>query len=252
MCHSIHSICEETNPAMRKWGQGKWNDGGVWNGASPNPPVRRAMKIIKMPVASLNPADLNAAAAVLLTRLADNHTDFPSPPVTALTADHTALNTKLNELASLQTQLAAKSMEIDATCVLVRTDMNALGDWAEGVTQDPAKLVLIAPLRATPTPMGLTPRVMNLLLSIGDMATEIHAHWQSLAKQGVKTYDVQTQLNPLNNDPNSGTWVPQPSTTKSKSALTGFTPGARIWVRVRGVGTGGIGEWSDPATSIVP
>ena len=111
---------------------------------------------------------------------------------------------------------------------------------------------MIVQLRATPTPMGPTPRVMNLVLSIGDASGEVDATWDSLYKQGVKTYDVQTQLNPLNNDPNSGTWVPQAPVTKSKSALTGFTSGARIWVRVRGIGTGGIGDWCDPATSIVP
>jgi len=119
-------------------------------------------------------------------------------------------------------------------------------------SNDPAKLSLIAQLRATPTPMGPTPRVTNLLLSVGDASGEVDAHWDSLYKQGVKTYEIETQLNPLNNDPMTGTWVHQPSTTKSKTALTSFTPGARIWVRVRGIGTGGTGEWCDPATSIVP
>jgi hypothetical protein len=69
--------------------------------------------------------------------------------------------------------------------------------------------------------MGPTPRVMNLVLSVGDASGEVDATWDSLYKHGVKTYEVQSQLNPLNNDPNSGTWVPQPSTTKSKSACGG-------------------------------
>lgn len=210
------------------------------------------MKIIKMPVAMLNPGDLNAAAANFLAKLAANSTDFPSAPVTSLTTDHTALNTQIGELANLQAQVTAKSLQIDATCALVRTDMNTLGDWAEGVTQDPVKLAKVAELRSARTPAGPTPRVMNLVLSIGDASGEVDAAWDSLHKQGVKSYEVQTQLNPLNNDPNSGTWVAQAPTTKSKASLTGFTPGARIWVRVRAIGTGGIGEWSDPATSIVP
>jgi len=73
-----------------------------------------------------------------------------------------------------------------------------------------------------------------------------------LAKQGVKSYEVQTVLNPLNNDPSVGPWTPQPSVTKSKCALLGFTSGARIWVRVRGIGPAGAGPYSDPATIIVP
>jgi hypothetical protein len=107
-------------------------------------------------------------------------------------------------------------------------------------------------LRAARTPAGPTPRVMNRVLSIGDASGEVDAAWDSLYQSGVKSDEVQTQLNPLNNDPTTGRWVHQPTVTKSKTALTGFTPGARIWVRARAIGTGGIGEWCDPATSIVP
>lgn len=210
------------------------------------------MKIIKMPVAGLNPADLNTAAANLLTKLAANATDFPSPPITNLTTHRTALNTQIGALASLQAQVIAKGLEIEATSAQVRDDMNVLGEWCEGVTQDPAKLATVADLRSARTPAGPTPRVMNLVLSIGDAAGEVDADWDSLYKQAVKSYEVQTAVNPLNNDPNAGTWTHQPSVTKSKSALSGFTSGARIWVRVRGIGPNGSGEWCDPATSIVP
>ena len=38
-----------------------------------------------------------------------------------------------------------------------------------------------------------------------------------------------------------------------KAALSGLTSGARIWVRVRAIGTGGTkGPWSDPAVKAVP
>lgn len=97
-----------------------------------------------------------------------------------------------------------------------------------------------------------TPRAMNLVLTVGDAGGEVDAHWDSLYKQGVKSYEVQTALNPVNNDPITATWRHQPTVTKSKAALTGFTPGARIWVRIRGIGPAGSGEWCDPATSIVP
>src|SRR5437868_15482706 len=107
---------------MRKWGQGTWNDGGVWNGSLRTPLIRRAMKIIKMPVAGLNPADLNTAAANLLTKLAANATDFPSPPVTSLTTHRTALNTQIGALASLQAQVIAKGVEIEASSAQVRDD----------------------------------------------------------------------------------------------------------------------------------
>ena len=64
-------------------------------------------------------------------------------------------------------------------------------------------------------------------------AGAVDSGWDSLYKFGVKGYEVQTMLNPLNNDPNAGTWVQQPTVTKSSCTLTGFTSSARIWQRVR-------------------
>ena len=77
-------------------------------------------------------------------------------------------------------------------------------------------------------------------------------HFDSLGNQGVKSYEVQTCLNPLNNDPSVGPWTHQPTVTKSKFTVAGFASGARIWVRVRAIGTNGPGAWSDPATLIAP
>ena len=210
------------------------------------------MKIIKMSVAGLNADDLNTEAKNLLKKTADNVADFPAPPVTDLTAHQGDLNTKLGELATLKGQVTAKQLEIDATCGLVRGDMNDLGDWFEGVTKDPAKLSKVAQLRSAPSSSGPTPRVTGLELSIGDAAGEVDGGWHSEYKQGVKSYETQTMLNPLNNDPTTGAWVQQPTVTKSSCALKGFTSGARIWVRVRAIGPNGVGEWSDPATIIVP
>jgi len=210
------------------------------------------MKIIIMPVAKLNPDDLNTEALSLLKKTADDVADFPAAPVTNLTTHQGNLETKLGELASLRAQVTAKMIEIDTTCGIVRGDMNDLGDWFEGVTKDPAKLSKVAQLRSAPTPSGPTPRVTGLELSLADAAGEVDGGWHSEYKMGVKSYEVQTMLNPLNNDPSTGAWVHQPSVTKSSCALKGFASGARIWVRVRAIGPNGAGEWSDPATIIVP
>ena len=210
------------------------------------------MKIIIRPVAKLNPVDLNTEAGNFMTKLADNVVDFPAPPIANLTTHKGNLNTQLGELATLDAQVTAKRLQIDATCGLVRKDMNDLGDWCEGVTEDPAILSKVATLRSAPSASGPTPRVTGLELSIGDAAGEVDGGWNSEYKHGVKSYEVQTMLNPLNNDPTTGAWVHQPSVTKSKCALTGFASGARIWVRVRAIGPNGAGEYSDPATIIVP
>jgi hypothetical protein len=210
------------------------------------------MKIIKMPVAGLNAEDLNAAARALLQKLADNATDFPNPPITDLSTHNASLTSLLSQVESLEAQLTSLRLQLDAGCDPVRADMNAIGNWGEGVTQDPLILSKVFALRSARTPSGPTPRVTNLKLSIGDAAGEVDAGWDSLTKQGVKSYEVQAVINPLNNDPNAGPWVQQPTVTKSKCTVGGFTSGSRIWVRVRAIGPNGPGDWSDPATIIVP
>jgi hypothetical protein len=40
--------------------------------------------------------------------------------------------------------------------------------------------------------------------------------------------------------------------TKSKTAVMHLPSGSRIWVRVRAIGPGGTGAWSDTSTKIVP
>jgi len=53
-------------------------------------------------------------------------------------------------------------------------------------------------------------------------------------------------------DPLTGPWVPRNPTTLSSTTLTGLTSGTRVWVRVAGVGSKGVGPWSDPVSKIVP
>ena len=209
------------------------------------------MKIIKLMVAAMNAVDLNTEAKNFLKRLADNVAIFANPPA-ALGASRAILNTKLEEKASLEAQVISKGIEVEDAAAVVRKDMNDMGDWCEGVTEDPAQLSKVAPLRSDRTPAGPTPRVTGLDLTHSDAAGHVDAGWNSLYKSGVKSYEVQTMVNPLNNDPNTGTWVQQPTVTKSSCTVSGFASGSRIWARVRAIGPNGPGEWSDPATSIVP
>jgi hypothetical protein len=61
-------------------------------------------------------------------------------------------------------------------------------------------------------------------------------------------YGVQT----CTGDPNvEASWSDRGAFTGGKAVLDGFTPGAKIWGRVRKLGTGGqYGAWSDPAQTM--
>ena len=207
------------------------------------------MKIIKMPISGLNPENLRRAAQNLLGKLAANASDFPAAPVSDLTTNKEALSTQLGELASLVAQVTSKRLEIGATCGRVRTNMITLGEWMEDVTQDPGKLAEVATLRAARTPAGPLPHVKHLKITHTDAAGVVVLMWDSLYKLGVKSDEVQTLFN---GDPLTGTWVLQASVIKSKCTLTGLTSVARIWVRVRAIGTSGPGNWSEPVSGIVP
>ena len=41
------------------------------------------------------------------------------------------------------------------------------------------------------------------------------------------------------------------SATGSHILLEGLTPGSSLWIRVRGIGSGGKGAWNDPVNVIV-
>ena len=97
---------------------------------------------------------------------------------------------------------------------------------------------------------GPTPRVENVKLTAGDIVSTVDPSWDSLLK---RAHSYQVQSTPvLTSDPNLSTWKNEDSVTKSNTTIGPFTSGTRIWVRVRALGPNGNGDWSDPATLIVP
>ena len=74
----------------------------------------------------------------------------------------------------------------------------------------------------------------------------VKAQWDPVA--GSKTYEVQTSPDPFT----ATSWSRTKSVTKSMAVLAGFTSGARIWVRVRAIGSGGEGNYSSEISKIVP
>jgi hypothetical protein len=89
-------------------------------------------------------------------------------------------------------------------------------------------------------------QVTNLSASTGDNDGELDIQWDPV--RGAKSYEIQVSPDPIT----SSSWVGKPSVTKSKAALVGLTSGQRMNVRVRAVGSGGLGAWSDPAIKTVP
>jgi hypothetical protein len=101
-------------------------------------------------------------------------------------------------------------------------------------------------VRAARAPQAVPAPVQNLSLTAGDNAGSLDAHWDPPGN--AKSYEVQTSPDPFTD----ASWVTRDTLTNSKTTLTGFTSGAKIWVRVRAINSAGKGAWSDVATKIVP
>jgi hypothetical protein len=178
----------------------------------------------------------------------------PAPP------EVSDLNTATTELENANTDLAGKSAamttaENRVAAALIGFSV-AYGNYvsvgdsrSKGIATNITTLEL--DVAGTATPAGPTPRVQNVKLTTADSEGHVDVSCDSLLKLA-RLYDIQTTLalDPAN--PGASTWANQPSSTKSNATIGPFASGTRIWVRMRATGTKGPGEWSDPATIIVP
>ncbi|MCX6897803.1 MAG: hypothetical protein NT105_03810 [Verrucomicrobia bacterium] len=203
------------------------------------------MKIIRMPVATMTPAQLVLEGQGLLDKLADNAVDFPTPPVTDLTTHKGQLVAQFGEMATLEGQVDSKRQQIKDTAALVRDDMNALGEWGEGVTEDPIKLAKVYQLRTAPAPSHMV-KVEALNATMGDHAGETDLGWHGQGKN-VQFYEPQSSPDVM-----PRVWQNEQSCKGSKTTIGGKTSGAFIVWRVRAVGANDTGEWSDIALCLVP
>jgi hypothetical protein len=66
--------------------------------------------------------------------------------------------------------------------------------------------------------------------------------------RGVRSYELEASPDPMT----PASWIYKGTVTKSKATVNSFMSGAKVWVRVRGIGAAGPGHWSDPAVKTVP
>ena len=97
-------------------------------------------------------------------------------------------------------------------------------------------------------PTGILGQVADLKLAFGDNDGELKANWDKLTD--ADNYFYQVYADAANPD---STLIKQDVAKKSKTIISGLTPGQKVWVRVRGNGgSTGHGPWSDPAEKRVP
>ncbi len=216
------------------------------------PPQTRKKKI--MAQVSLNLSGLNIAALLqtannIKTSMTGNaNFTTPNPPLTEITARITALTNAVNtyEMNVLNTS-ESLTVRDDAAQALI-DDLLALGGYVQSQSGGDVSKIQSAgmTIKSARTPSAVPGQVGNLSVFPSDGAGGLDLQWDPMP--GTKSYEIQTSVDPIT--PTS--WVSQPPVTKSKTSLTGFASGSKIWSRVRAVNPAGIGAWSSEIAKFVP
>lgn len=200
-----------------------------------------------------NPAQLVALAELVAPKLAPAAPTTPPLPnlaakVAALTAAAGLADTANKAYENARTALVALKEKRDQTADALRNAHRAVVSAAESEANgDPALLAATGyPLAAAPAASQTPGKVLNVALTSGDLEESLDLQFDPEANS--TGYEAQlTHVDPL-----VGPYATAAQLTVSKTVLHGLTSGQRVWVRVRGIGSKGIGPWSDPATKIVP
>jgi hypothetical protein len=207
------------------------------------------MPLIVSGLTTLTDAELIRFAKNVHTALKGNaNVPAPNPTLPALQALISTAETGVNayeaEKDVLRTRKNTRDEAIKALCDGLRIE----ADTVQAVTAgNPDKIETTGfRVRTRPTPVGTPAQVTNLVLAAGPTDGTLKAAWKPV--RGVRSYELEASPDPIT--PNS--WIYKGTVTKSKATVNSFMSGAKVWVRVRGIGAAGPGHWSDPAVKTVP
>lgn len=181
---------------------------------------------------------------------AKDSTAFPSPWPDAQTfqAAYDGFDGALGDADQAQKTAREKILIKDTARAALELALTQRAHYLEsvpGVTADKVLGVGFG-VRGAGAPTAAPDKVTNLSLTTGDNNGEVDAHWDRT--DHVRSYEVQTSPDPFTD----ASWQTANTVTKSKTVLTGLKSGTKIWVRVRAIGAGGRGAWSDPVALTVP
>ena len=226
-------------------------DSGVLYDSGPAPQPRKfKMSKVRLSLGSLSGEELVASANTVKTAMTGN-ANFPTPNPT-LAAFGTLITTASTGIATYNTAKAAAETALadrDAALAALRSSFSLLGDYVQNVSGGDAAKIESAGMdvRSEGAPVAMT-QVLDLAVSEGDNPGSLDAMWKPV--RGARSYEVQ--VNTVNVDVEAN-WSFRKSSSKSSAVLDGLTSGAKVWVRVRAVGTkDDTRPYSDPATKVVP
>ena len=203
---------------------------------------------------SLNEADFQAKAGNILSALTNNP-NFPEPwpePVPSLAQLNEAFKVYLDAYHASLTRDTLKIAQRDAARQTLTYLLKHLANYLELIAHlDTAMLTTTGyDLRkdiVRGIHGGTLPGPSDFKIAHGPKSGSLMLHVARLA--GAKSYEVQSaQGDPANED----NWKPTTtSATGTHILLEGLTPAQTYWFRIRAIGSGGEGVWTDPVSVIV-
>ena len=171
----------------------------------------------------------------------------PSPTLIVCQASHDAVKTVLDTIDTKETDLTNLRIQRDQLLEVAMGNYGALGACVQSASLGDAAFITAKgfDVASSPTPAPDVTRVMNLVLTHGDHDGLVDASWNR--DRSARSYDVQTSSDPMS----AASWVPNQIAPRSACTIGGQALGAKVWVRVRAIGAGDPGDWSDPAMIVV-
>lgn len=217
---------------------------------SVNPPKRR-IKIMALVVLNISKLSISALLQqgrnIVAAMTGNINFKTPDPALTDITSRITALATTNDAYESnLVTAKENLTLRDNAAQDLI-AGLTALAGYVQTASDGDPAIIQSAgmSIRAARTPSAVPEAVANLSVSPSDASGELLLSWDPMPEAA--SFEIQTSA-----DPTTGNWVNQPSVTKSKTAVNGFTSGSKIHSRVRAVNPAGTGAWSSEIGKIVP
>ena len=207
------------------------------------------MAKIALGLGKLKPEGKIQLAKDIKTGMTGNaNTPTPNPSLVTIGTLTTTAETKLTAVDALEEQLKAARLDLGNALVALDAGLTQEAAYVQDVTGGDAIKIATTnmPIRRPSDPIGPLGQVMALKVIAGVNAGELKASWKKL--RGAVSYEVQVSVGPFT----PTTWRGVAPSARVRTVIEGLTSGAKMWVRVRGVGSGAPGPWSDPATMIVP
>jgi hypothetical protein len=207
------------------------------------------MPLIVTGLTTLTDAELIQFARKVHAALKDNpNVPAPNPTLPALQTLITTAETGVNAYETEKDVLRARKKVRDEAVKALCDGLRIEADTVQAVTGgNPDKIETTGfRIRSRPTPVGTPAQVTNLGLAAGLTDGTLRAAWKPV--HGVRSYEIEASPDPTT----PASWIYKGTVTKSKATVNSFVSGAKVWVRVRGIGAAGPGPWSDPAVKTVP